>query len=173
MMQPTLLQSIDMAARRALPAALTLLLMLFALTPTHVPGFASVMPMFALMAIYFWAIYRPENLGYGAAFGFGLLQDLLSGGPIGASALVFLLCQFVVLNQQKFFNAKPFVVIWFGFVFVAAGATLLRWLAVGLIAPSGFTPVGPMFASYLITVALFPVVGWLLAKAQVKLMGNV
>ena len=35
MMQPTLLQSLDLSARRALPAALTLLLMLFALTPAN------------------------------------------------------------------------------------------------------------------------------------------
>ncbi|MCA0201288.1 MAG: rod shape-determining protein MreD [Proteobacteria bacterium] len=173
MMQPTLLQSLDLSARKALPAALTLMLMLFALTPTNVPGLSPVMPMFALMSIYFWAIYRPELMGYGAAFSFGLLEDLLTATPIGSSALVFLLTQWIVLRQQKFFNAKPFVVTWFAFIFVAAGAALIRWIAVGLIADSGFTPVGPMFASYLITVAVYPLVGWLLAKAQVKLMGQV
>ena len=173
MIQLTLLQGLDNAARKAVPAGLTLALMLFALTPTHIPGFAPVMPMFALMAIYFWSIYRPEYLGYGAVFSFGLVQDLLAETPIGSSALVFLLCQWVVLYQQKFFNAKPFVVTWFAFIFVAAGAALLRWIAVGLIATSGFTPPGPSFASYLLTVALYPLVGWLLAKAQMKLMGNV
>lgn len=172
-MQPSLVQSIDMTARKALPAALTLVLMLIALTPTHIPGFAPVMPMFTLMAIYFWAIYRPELLGYGAAFAFGLLEDLLTATPIGASSLAFLLCQWVVQHQQKFFNAKPFVVVWFGFAFMAFGAALLRWIAVGLVAPSGFTPAGPVLASCLISMAVFPLVGWLLAKAQMKLMGSV
>lgn len=173
MMQPTLLQGIDLSARKALPAALTLLLLLFALTPTNVPGLSPVMPMFALMSVYFWSIYRPELLGYGAVFGLGLLEDLLTATPIGSTALVFLLTQWIVLRQQKFFNAKPFVVTWFAFVFVAAGAGIIRWIAVGLVADSGFTPAGPMFASYLITIALYPLVGWLLAKTQTKLMGNV
>ncbi len=172
MMQPTLMQSLDTAARKAVPAALTLILMLFALTPTNVPGLSPVMPMFALMSVYFWSIYRPELLGYGAVFVFGLLEDLLTGAPIGSTALVFLVTQWIVIRQHKFFNAKPFIVTWFAFLFVAAGAAFVRWLAVGLIADSGFTPAGPMFACFLITVAVYPLVGWILAKAQVKLMGN-
>jgi rod shape-determining protein MreD len=172
MMQPTLLQSVDLSARKALPAALTLLLMLFALTPTNVPGLSPVMPMFALMSIYFWSIYRPELLSYGAVFGLGLLEDLLTATPIGSTAFVFLMTQWIVLRQQKFFNAKPFVVTWFAFVFIAAGAAVIRWIAVGLVEDSGFTPVGPLFASYLITIALYPLVGWLLAKTQAKLMGH-
>lgn len=173
MMQSTLLQSVDMSARKALPAALTLLLLLLALTPTHLPGLSPVMPMFALMAVYFWSIYRPELLGYGAVFGFGLLEDLLTATPIGSTALVFLLTQWIVLRQQKFFNAKPFAVTWFAFVFVAAGAALIRWTAVGIVSASGFTPAGPILVSCLITVALYPPVAWLLAKTQVKLLGNV
>src|SRR5690606_38080766 len=106
MMQPTLMQSLDTAARKAVPAALTLILMLFALTPTSVPGLSPVMPMFALMSVYFWSIYRPELLGYGAVFVFGLLEDLLTGAPIGSTALVFLVTQWVVIRQHKFFNAK-------------------------------------------------------------------
>src|SRR5690606_19702996 len=116
MMQPTLLQSLDMSARKALPAALTLLLMLFALTPTTAPGLAPVMPMLAIMSVYFWAISRPELMGPRTAFCFGLLQDLLTATPLGSTALVFLLIQWIVLHQQKFFNAKPFVVTWFAFI---------------------------------------------------------
>lgn len=172
MMQPTLLQSLDLGARKAVPAALTLLLMLFALTPTYVPGLAPVMPMFALMSVYYWSIYRPELLGYGAVFLFGLLEDLLTGTPIGSTALIFLLCQWVTLRQATFFHGKPFAITWFAFVFIAAGATVLRWVTVGIIAPSGFTPLGPVFAAYLITIAIYPLVGWLLAKAQTKLMGD-
>jgi rod shape-determining protein MreD len=173
MMQPSLLHNLDLAARRALPAALTLLLLLFALTPTSVPGLAPAMPMLALMSVYYWSIYRPELLGYGAVFGFGLLEDLLTATPIGSTALVFLLTQWIVLRQQKFFNAKPFAVTWFAFVFVAAGAALIRWIAVGLVSDAGFTPPGPLMASCLITIAAYPLVGWLLAKTQVKLMGSV
>jgi rod shape-determining protein MreD len=162
-----------MAARTALPAALTLLLLLFALTPTSLPGLAPVMPMLALMSVYFWSIHRPDLLGCGAVFGFGLLEDLLTATPVGATALVFLVTQWIVLTQHKFLNAKPFAVTWFAFGLVAAGASLVRWLAVGLVTDAGFTPAGPLAASCLTTVALYPPVAWLLAKTKVKLMGHV
>jgi len=101
-----------------------------------------------------------------------VLEDLLSGTPLGSGALILLLCQRVVFHQQKFFNNKPFGIIWLAFALVAAGACLLRWLCVGLVAPSGFTPIGQMTTAYLMTVAIYPIVGWLLAKAHMKLLSQ-
>lgn len=172
-MQPTSLQYMDGAARRAVPLALTLFLMLFALTPTYVPGLSDVAPMLTLMCVYFWSIYRPDLLGYGVAFGIGILEDLLVGTPLGSGALVLLLCQRVVVHQQKFFNSKPFVVTWIAFAFVALGAALVRWLCVGLVANGGFTPIGSLFVAYLISVAIYPLVAWFLAKAQMKLLAEI
>ena len=168
----TPLQAMDTAARRMVPVGLTLLLMLFAMTPTYVPGMAPVTPMYALMAVYFWSIYRPDLIGYGAVFVIGLLEDLLGATPIGSSALIFLLCQYVVLHQQKFFNAKPFAVTWIAFALLGLAASLLRWICVGVAGSSGFTPFGAMFTAFLMTVALYPLVAWLLAKAQLKLLAQ-
>ena len=67
-MQATLLQRMDSTARRLVPFGVTLVLMLFALTPTYMPGLSHITPMYALMAVYFWTIYRPDLLGYGATF---------------------------------------------------------------------------------------------------------
>jgi len=170
--QATLLQRMDGTARRFVPLGVTLILMLFALTPTYIPGLANITPMYALMAVYFWAIYRPDLLGYGATFSIGVLEDLVAGTPLGSGALVLLLCQRVVFHQQKFFNNKPFGVIWLAFATVAVGAGLLRWLCVGLVAPSGFTPIGQTFTSILMSVAMYPVVGWFLAKAHMKLLAQ-
>ncbi len=171
-MQATLLQRMDGTARRFVPLGVTLILMLFALTPTYIPGLANITPMYALMAVYFWAIYRPDLLGYGATFSIGVLEDLVAGTPLGSGALVLLLCQRVVFHQQKFFNNKPFGVIWLAFATVAVGAGLLRWLCVGLVAPSGFTPIGQTFTSILMSVAMYPVVGWFLAKSHMKLLAQ-
>jgi rod shape-determining protein MreD len=171
-MQATVLQRIDGTARRFVPFGVTLILMLFALTPTYVPGLSHITPMYALMAVYFWSIYRPDLLGYGATFAIGVLEDLLAGTPLGSGALILLLCQRVVFHQQKFFNTKPFGVMWLAFALVAAGASLLRWICVGLVENGGFTPVGEMVAAYFMTVALYPVVGWFLAKAHMKLVAQ-
>jgi len=171
-MQATVLQRMDLTARRFVPFGVTLVLMLFAMTPTYIPGLSHITPMYALMAVYFWSIYRPDLLGYGATFGIGVLEDLLAGTPLGSGALILLLCQRVVFNQQKFFNNKPFGIFWLAFALIALGASLLRWLCVGLVSPRGFTPIGQVFAAYLMTVALYPIVGWLLAKAHQKLLAQ-
>ena len=171
-MQATVLQRMDNTARRLVPFGVTLVLMLFAMTPTYIPGLSHITPMYALMAVYFWSIYRPDLLGYGSTFAIGVLEDLLSGTPLGSGALILLLCQRVVFHQQKFFNNKPFGIIWLAFALVAFGAGLLRWICVGLVAPSGFTPIGQMGTSYLMSVALYPLVGWFLAKAHMKLLSQ-
>jgi rod shape-determining protein MreD len=162
----------DSAARRAVPFALTLFLMLFALTPTYVPGLSDVAPMLTLMCVYFWSIYRPDLLGYGAAFGIGVLEDFLVGTPLGSGALVLLLCQRIVVHQHKFLNSRPFVVTWAAFAVVAMGAALVRWLCVGLVATGGFAPIGGLLAVYLMSVSTYPLVVWLLAKAQMKFLAE-
>jgi rod shape-determining protein MreD len=171
-MQAMFPQRMDGTARRFVPFGVTMILMLFAMTPTYIPGLSHVTPMYALMAVYFWAIYRPDLLGYGATFSIGILEDLLAGTPLGSGALVLLLAQRVVFHQQKFFNNKPFGIIWLAFALVAAGAALLRWICVGLVATSGFTPVSQMLTAYLMSVAMYPIIGWFLAKAHVKLLAQ-
>ena len=169
-MQPTFLQRMDGIARRLVPFSLTLALMLFALTPTQIPGMSHVTPMYALAGIYFWSIYRPDLIGYGTSFGIGLVDDMLTGAPLGCTALVLLVCQYIVFHQQKFFNAKPFGIFWVAFGVLALGANLLKWLCVGMFAPGGFTSFGDMLAAALITAAIYPIIAWLLARAQMKVL---
>ena len=171
-MPTTVLQQANHVARRLLPFGITLVLMLFALTPTYVSGLSHITPMYAFMAVYFWSIYRPDLLGYGTVFAIGLTEDLLAGTPLGSSALILLICQRVVFGQQKFFNGRPFALVWAAFTLLAAGASLLRWICVGLAGASGFTPLSSLVASYFMTVALYPVVAWFLAKAQMKLLAQ-
>ena len=166
----TTLQKLDARARMILPFGLTVVVLLFGLTPTYIPGLAQITPMYTLVAIYFWAIYRPDLLGYGLGFGIGILEDLLTGAPLGVGALTILLTQWVVFNQQKFFHAKPFAITWFAFGLVAFGAMLLKWVCIGLVTTSGFTPVGDLFAAYLITLAVYPIIAWLFSKARTGLL---
>jgi len=171
-LQPTILQRMDMLARRMVPFALTLALVLYALTPSQIPVLSQLTPMYALAAVYFWSIYRPDLIGYGVVFGLGLLEDLLAGTPLGSSALVLLLCQYVVFQQPKFFNAKPFSVFWLAFAVVALGGGIVKWLCVGLVSPIGFTRFSDMFGTVLMTVAIYPIIAWLLAKTQMKLLAQ-
>ena len=171
-MHLTLLQYMDGVARRAVPFGLTLLLMLFAMTPTYAPGLFDVTPMFTLICVYFWSIYRADLLGYATIFGIGIFEDFLMGTPLGSGALVLLLCQWFVVRQQKFFNPKPFAITWMAFAVVAVGACIIRWLCVGFISPGGFTPIKSLVPVYLLSVAIYPLVSWVLAKIHMKFLAD-
>jgi len=162
-------QKFDLVARRCVPVSVTVFLLLLGLVPLHTPGMPSLAPMYTLMAVYFWSVYRPEGFGFGAAFGIGVVEDLLVGTPLGSTALTLLLCQWVVLNQQKFFSNRPFLEVWLAFSVIATGAALLRWFCAGLIGQI-FPPFSNVFASLILTIVIYPVIGWLLARAQMRLM---
>ena len=82
---------IDFLARRLTPFAITMLLVVLTQVPTRIPMFAEVAPVLALMSIYHWTVYRPELLPLYAVFFIGLVQDSLSGTPLGVHVLVFML----------------------------------------------------------------------------------
>lgn len=169
MHQTTAWQKVDHFARRCVPLSITAFLLLFGLVPWHAPGVPALAPMYTLMAVYFWSVYRPDGLSYGAAFAVGVAEDLLVGTPLGSTALSLLICQWVVFNQAKFFSNRPFPEVWLAFAVIATGASFLRWVCAGLIG-QGFPPMGNVFASLTLSIVLYPIVGWLLARAQMKLM---
>jgi rod shape-determining protein MreD len=175
-MQPTVWQKVDSMARRILPFGLTMIVLLFGLTPTHIPGLAQITPMYTLIAVYFWSTYRPDLLGYGPGFAIGILEDLLTGAPLGACTLTLLLAQWLIFNRQKFFYTKArrpsaaFVVTWLIFALVSFSAVFLRWIIIGLMAENGLTPIGDLFAAYLITVTMYPVIAWMFSKVHTGLL---
>lgn len=164
-MKPTLWHRLDNIARRWTPFLLTLALVLIGLLPLHIPGFARVVPMLPLIAVYHWAVYRPEWLPVQAVFLIGLLQDILSGAPLGVNALVYLIVYGVVVSQDRFFVGKSFLIVWVGFALVAAGAEAVSWLLISLY---NVTVIEPQAAAYqyLMTLGSFPLIAWLFMRWQ-------
>lgn len=164
-MRPTVWQRMDVMARHMVPFGLTLLLILIAATPTHLPGMVRVGPMLSLIAVYYWSVYRPDLFRYGSAFALGLFEDVLTGAPLGSGALMLLVASAIVVGQYKFFYGKPFVVTWWAFAIVALAATGIKWLAVSIVF-GAIVDLHTIGIEYLLTVALYPLIGWLLARAQ-------
>ena len=59
-MSETFWQRLDKAARSITPFGLTLFLVILSVVPMRIPGYAEIAPVLALMAVYHWAIYRPN-----------------------------------------------------------------------------------------------------------------
>jgi rod shape-determining protein MreD len=156
---------LDLAARRLFPFALSVLMVVMSVVPLPVPGDGLVMPPLGLMAVYYWAIHRPDLLPAVAVFILGLLEDILSGAPTGANTLMFLLVYGIMRSQRKPFLGKPFVVMWFGFVVVAPCAVFFNWMLSSALAGQAIPPLAAI-VQVLLTIALYPWVTWLFAAAQ-------
>jgi len=162
----------DTWLRHFVPFSVTLLLLLLTAVPSRFPGFAGITPMLPLMGVYYWAIYRPDLLPPWAAFGLGLLHDIVSGTPLGVNAMVLLLVQGVTVSQRRFFLAKTFLVAWWSFALLAGAAIGLSWLLVGLVNHQPLDPAPAMF-EYLVTLGLFPLLTWGLARTQLAFLKDV
>ncbi len=171
-MRPTFWQRLDAFARHQVPVVVTLVLMLVSVIPSHTAGLAQIGPLLSLISVYYWAVYRPDLLGYGAVFAIGLLEDTIGGTPLGVGSLMLLLVHAVVVTQYKFFHGKSFTVTWWAFVVVAAFASMVRWLCISALQGTFVSPQAPLYA-YLMTVALYPVIGWLLVRLHYHLLRDV
>ena len=163
---------LDILTRQSTPFLLTLALVIINQVPIHIPGFSQVMPLLPLMAIYHWALFRPELMPAYAVFIIGLMQDALSGTPVGINALVYLAVYGTVLSQERFFSGKSFVVVWLGFGLIAAAASLAVWALVSAWYAAIVAPQAVIF-QYLLTTGFFPVVVWVFLRWQKSVLGSV
>ncbi len=158
-----LLQRMDAAARNLLPVALALAAVILGTTPLYLPGYGAVAPNLALMAVFYWAIYRPDLFPAVVAFAVGLVQDALMGTPMGLNALVLLAAYGAIVAQRRFFQNKSFLVVWWAFSLVGLGATLMGWALMTMHAVRLADPLPALFSG-LVTVGLYPFAAWLLAR---------
>ncbi|MCZ6721487.1 MAG: rod shape-determining protein MreD [Alphaproteobacteria bacterium] len=154
---------LGVSLRGLVPFTLGLVFVFITVAPWRLPGLDPVMPMFALTAVFYWSVYRPDWLPYTATFTLGLIQDLLSGTPIGMTALIFLVVQAVVVSQRRFFLKRSFLVMWWGFVMVAPAAAFTGWFVSSLVY-GGVVPVEPVIVQLLLTVLFYPPLTWILGR---------
>jgi rod shape-determining protein MreD len=161
----TLLQRLDLAAHEAAPAALTLLLVLASCLPPLVPGQPGLIPSALPASVFFWTLYRPRLMAPPAVFFLGLVQDLLSGAPLGVNTLLALLMHAAVLTQRRVLARQSFLIVWIAFVMLAAALLALGWVLRSLLA---FTllPVLPPLVELGLVVALYPAFSWLFVRLE-------
>ncbi|MBK3776351.1 rod shape-determining protein MreD [Azospirillum sp. YIM DDC1] len=161
----TLWQRLDKTGRNLAPFAVTVMLALGGMVPVPLPGYASVAPFLTAIAVYYWAIHRPDLMGPGTAFLIGLLQDLLTGGPLGVNALVLVLVHWAVSSQRRVLASSTFALMWFGFGLVMMGVACIQWLAFAALQAS-VLPFRPALFQALLTMAFFPAVAWMLIRVH-------
>ena len=93
-----------------------------------------------------------------SVFFIGLLQDLLTGGPLGLWAAVYLVTQYIVLSQRAYFLGREQKVVWIGFAMAALGASMILWLVMSLMAGL-MLPIRGLFYQMFATVMIYPLFG--------------
>ncbi len=160
---------VETSAARLLPIATTALFSVFSILPVPIPGYRGITPVFTLMAVFHWTIYRPDLLPALALFLIGIGEDLISGAPLGTTALLLLLARSLVLSARKFFANRPFFFVWAGFIVLCGAAMAFLWALNSLL---DWTLLEPRSAAFrlALTVALFPVASFLLGRTQRTLL---
>jgi rod shape-determining protein MreD len=154
----------------ALPIATTVLAALLSIEPLHLDGYAALTPAFTLMATYHWTIYRPDLLPAPLLFLIGTIEDLLSGGLPGVTAVTLLLARAIVLPRRHYFVDRPFPSIWAGFTLLTGGAMLFLWALHSLLDGELLDLRAPVLRAVL-TVSVFPIASFLLGRSQRALIG--
>lgn len=171
-MNATLSQRLDRLARNLVPAGLGLVCVLLSVTPLYLPGYGMIGAHFAMMAVFYWAVHRPDLLSPLSVFGLGLLLDILVGTPHGVNALVLMMVRVVGDTQGRVFRGKSFLLLWCGFGLVALGASVVIWVLSAALALAPLDPRPALFQAAM-TTALFPFLGGMFAWTQQRLLPQV
>jgi rod shape-determining protein MreD len=146
-----------------LPVTLTVFLVLASVLPLRLPEAAPVKAVLPLLAVYYWAVQRPDLLPLAAVFLVGLLQDILAGLPLGLSATVLLVVHGVVVRQRRFLVGRSFAVVWWGLMIAGIGALALEWALGSAFLGVAVDP-APLAFQYALLLALYPPLAWCFAR---------
>jgi rod shape-determining protein MreD len=158
-------QKLDLVARRITPFMITFVLVVLSQVPMHLPSPVPVTPAFAFASIYFWTLHNPDLLPASGVFVIGLLQDILSGVPLGLNAFTMLVGYGIVVSQRRYFFGRSFLVLWWGFAVMAIFIGLLQWMAISLLAGQLLSVAG-IVIEQLTAAALYPVLAYFFVAAH-------
>jgi len=142
-------------ARAATPTLLGLFGVFLLATPLRLFEGVVATPLIPLVVVYFWSLYSPGHIPAASIFAIGILQDLLSGGPVGLWPAVYLAVQYVAISQQSYFLGREVHVVWMGFAVAAASVSLILWLFMSLISGT-LLPLGGLTLQMVTTIAVYP-----------------
>ncbi len=154
-------ERLDVFARLSVACGVLLLFFILNIVVIPFPFIGALKAPFFLMAIYYWAIYRPTLVPLWLVFVAGCLMDLLGQTPFGFTALVLVLAQWFTSSQRRFLLAQPFIMIWLGFSVLYTASLFLKWGVVSVVEIQ-FLPLNNLWVMAFFGVTLFPPVCFLL-----------
>ena len=144
---------------RSLPFIISVIMLLFSFIPLNSELANNARPAVGLMCAYFWLVYRPDLFNMFSVFILGFISDVISLSPIGSSIISYLLMYVLVMHLIRYLNGKAFIVIWSGLALLLAAALLIKWVVLSIYY-NEILPFGILIFSYMVSLAIYPVIGW-------------
>lgn len=143
-----------------IPSLALFLAVVVAAVPWALPSEAGfIMPLLLIIFVFVLTLQRQRKLPLVSVFVAGLLMDILTAGPLGYWAIIFLLTHTLASWYRRREKASGLGALWLAFAATAAAASVSGWLLASLY----FVRVidwQPMLIGGAVAVVLFPLVAW-------------
>jgi len=134
-------------------------------SPGRIANGPDVMPLLPLIAIFIWSSLRPRFMPPFVIFAIGLMQDLITGGPMGIWALAYLAALMFLRVRKEEGVVREIGPVWLRFLGVTAIATVVAWIA-GSLAIGGMAAIRPMLVEAGSSVLMFPLIALLTIRKR-------
>lgn len=152
-------------SERIIPSLALFLAVVVAAVPWVLPDEASfILPSLLIIAVFVLTLQRKRTLPGISVFAAGLLMDILTAGPLGYWAILFLLTHTVAVQYRLRARRAEFASIWLVFAATAIAAAGIGWALASLY----FVRIidwQPMAIGAGAVVVLFPLVAWPLRRS--------
>lgn len=147
------------------PSLVLFLAVVVAAVPWALPASARfILPSLLIIFVFALTMQRKRELPTVSAFAAGLLMDVLTAGPLGYWAIIFLLTHTLARIYSTRARKKRFANLWLAFAVTAAAAALFGWVLASIY----FVRIidwQPMFIGGVVAVGLFPLLAWPLRRS--------
>lgn len=147
------------------PSLVLLLAVVVAAVPWALPAVAGfVLPLQLIIFVFALSLQRKYELPTLSVFAAGLLMDVLTAGPLGYWAIIFLITHTLagLLTRRKVHT--NFAMLWVTFAATAATASITGWVLASLYFVR-LIDWQPMLIGGAVAVVLFPLVAWPLRRS--------
>lgn len=170
-MREELKENIKQVIQKWVPFLLSVLFILVNYVPSYVNVSLVIRPAIGMICVFYWVLHRPDLFNMLMVFFLGCISDFISSAPLGADVIAYLIIYVLVSNLFSFFNNKPFVLVWYGFMFIFIIAEFAKWFLVSVYYAE-FLPFGGLFFTILFTIACYPVISLINDAARKFLMND-
>jgi len=142
------------------PSLVLFLAVVVAAVPWALPAAAGfILPLLLIIFVFLLTIQRKRVLPAITVFAAGLLMDVLTAGPLGYWAIIFLLTHTLANTYAKRAGEPRFGKLWAAFAMTALTISLFGWILASLYFLR-LIDWQPMLIGGVVAIALFPLVVW-------------